>query len=265
MTIHFLKADAVAALKANVKNNIKYYDSPDNEWIYTYFDGENPFADYKFQIEDFQLVMPETPGVETGKYDVENAIRLYSAMKVISDTQATDERLWAGLCHGDFWDYVHCRWKTVKMGQNPASTITSRYFLNNKDEGTRLSLFANTVSRLWWLGRLTYDETRQDPFELTRYWETEFTTKLWMFHSNYMGNPILVRGLISALIALENDGFAIKGRKSNIYRQASQYLNVLGGTHIVDYFTEQEIKEKILYHMWGLIGRRPPVHSIKSN
>lgn len=59
MTIHFLKADAVAALKANVKNSIKYYDSPDNEWIYTYFDGENPFADYKFQIEDFQLVMPE--------------------------------------------------------------------------------------------------------------------------------------------------------------------------------------------------------------
>ena len=77
LVIHFLKADSVAALKATVKDNIKCYDSPTNEWVYTYFDDENPFAEYKIQMEDFQLV---TTDANTGKCDIENAIRLYSSL-----------------------------------------------------------------------------------------------------------------------------------------------------------------------------------------
>lgn len=256
MVIHFLKEDSLTALKTTVKDHIRFYESPKNEWIYIYFDKENPFAEYKIQIEDFQFITAE---INTGKSDVENAIRLYSSMKMLSDTQATDERLWAGLCHGDFWEYMYCRWKSDVKSRDLVSTITSRYFLNNKD-GARRSLFINTLSRLWWLGRVTYDENRKDPFELTRYWESDFSTKLMiLFSSNYMGNPVLAHGLISALISLEKDGFSLKSKKRDTYYLASQYLNVFGGTHILDYYTEEEIKDKVLLHMWGLIDKKPPV------
>ncbi len=248
MIIHFIKEDALSALKMNVKGNIKLYELSTNRWIYDYFDGENPFAEYKLQVPDFQFC--------NNKNDVENAIRLYTAMKDLTDTQASDERLWAGLCHSDFWEFLHERWKEDKIRTNPESIVLGRYFLNTKN-GVRRALFGNTLSRLWWLGRLTYDEKRKDPFELTRYWEKDFSTKFFiLFSSNFMGNREITKGLISALMALEKEDFTVGARKRDIYYQASQYLNIYGGTHILDYYTAEEIKEKILRYMRGLAGKR---------
>lgn len=255
MVVHFLNEDALAALKTNVKGNIKRYDDPTNDWIYEYFDGESPFIEYKMQINDFQFCNSADEKNEDSKNDAENAIRLYSAMKCLSDTQATDERLWSGLCHGDFWEYMHTRWKESKFNRDPASSLLWRYFFNMKG-GIRRALFRNTLSRLWWIGRLTYDESRKDPFELTRYWEEDFSTKsLILFSSNYMGNAEITRGLISALIDLEHDGFSLGTRKRDIYYQASQYLNIYGGTHILDYYTADEIKEKVLKYMCELADK----------
>lgn len=42
--------------------------------------------------------------------EAENAIRVYSNLKFLTDSQASDERLWAGLCLGPFWTYVQYRW-----------------------------------------------------------------------------------------------------------------------------------------------------------
>lgn len=156
MVIHFLKADGLAALKTNVKEHVKLYENPTNDWIYEYFDGDNPFAEYKLQIEDFQFSDAKNQNHDSAKNDVENAIRLYSAMKGLSDTQAADERLWAGLCHGDFWEYMHNRWEGSRFYGDPVSGLLWRYFFNTKS-GVRRALFRNTLSRLWWLGRLTYD------------------------------------------------------------------------------------------------------------
>lgn len=43
MVIHFLKEDCLTALKTNITGNIKHYSEPINDWIYEFFDGENPF------------------------------------------------------------------------------------------------------------------------------------------------------------------------------------------------------------------------------
>lgn len=258
MVIHFLKEDSLAALKANAKGNMKYYENPENHWIYEYFDGDNPFAEYKLQIGDFQFRDTGNLKRDGAKNDVENAIRLYGAMKGLSDTQAADERLWAGLCHGDFWEYLHNRWAGNRFRGDPETLLLRRYFFHTRS-GARRALFMNTLSRLWWLGRLTFDEKRKDPFELTRYWEEDFSTKsLILFSSNYTGNAEITRGLISALIEMERSGFSLGTKKRDTYYQASQYLNVYGGTHILDYYNAEEIKEKVLRYMWGLAGRVPP-------
>ncbi len=258
MVIHFMKEDCLAALKVNVKGNLKQYENLTNEWIYEFFEGDTPFAEYKVPVESIQLDTGQSGEKEKGRQDVGNAIRLYSAMKNLSDTQAADERLWAGLCHGDFWTYMNKRWEGFKPSRDPVSSILWRYFFNGKSS-VRRALFRNTLSRLWWLGRLTYDSERKDPFELTRYWEEDFATKsLILFSSNYMGNPKLTQGLISALMELDKQGFAYGSGKREVYYTASQYLNVFGGTHILDYFTADEIRERVLYYMRGLAGGKVP-------
>lgn len=249
MKIHFLTEDALIALKTNIPLHLKYYKYRTNDWIYEYFEGNNPFMEYQSELEKFSLEVNDAG--DLGKQDVKNVIVLYSAMKSLSDTQATDERLWAGLCHGDLWDYLHRRFNVENSGNNNEKDIKARYFFG---QNKKRSLIVNPLSKLWWIGRLTYDKDRKDPFELTKYLENDFATKsLVIFSNNYMGNHNISIALLSALSRLEKEGFSIKGRrKRDIYYEATKYLNVLGGTYILDYFTKEEIEDKVIKYLKGL-------------
>ena len=249
MKIHFIKDDALTALKTNIAANTNNYRKPTNEWIYDYFQGEKPFVEFKLEVEDFALV--DSSDGDVGKTDVRNAITLYSAMKNISDTQATDERLWAGLCHGEFWDYVGKRWNAQNSCSLKQQDLLTHYFFG---QDKKRSLITNTLSKLWWLGRLTYDQSRADPFELTHYFENDFSTKtLVIFSNNFMSNKNIATGLISALADLENENFSLhKGGKREIYYAATKYLNILGGTVILDMFSPDEIKTKVINHLKSL-------------
>ena len=252
MVIHFLKEDCLTALKANIAGNLKHYSEPTNDWVYEFFDGENPFQEYKFQIDDFQFDTEIGVDHDLSKQDVENVIRLYSAMKNLTDTQASDERLWAGLTHGDFWNYMYQRWNIRKTSGDPIILNQTRYFFR-ATYGGRRALFINSLARLWWIGKLTYCRERKDPFELTRYMNEDFATKsLVLFSSNYTSSPNVVHGLFEALLTLEKEGFSYGKKSRDVYYQATRYLNIFGGTHILDYYSEEEIKNKALNYMHSL-------------
>ena len=76
-----------------------------------------------------------------------------------------------------------------------------------------------------------------------------------IFSNNYISNKNIMIGLLSALRYLDSIGFSIKGKqKRDVYLSATKYLNVLGGTYILDYFTSEEIEEKIIKYMKSLKG-----------
>lgn len=234
MKLYFLKEDALETLRGNIRKNLKNYTHPINEWIVEYFQGQSPFIEYKISVADFTLDMLSDKPEET---DIENIKRIYTNMKVLTETQATDERLWSGLAHGVFWEYMHYRWSKNIPNE---SEINNRYFFG---QSKRRSLIRNTISRLWWIGKLTYDESRKNPFELTEYLKNDFTTKtLMLFSSNYSSNPVIVRALLSSLLEYEKQGIEINRETFN---EIIKYLNVLGGTFILDYLGEQELKNKI--------------------
>lgn len=251
MKVHFLTENALEALRTNLRGNLKHYADDTNDWIYDYFGADNPFIEYKQEFPDFQLTFNTSD--DFGKIDVNNTITLYSAMRSLTDTQATDERLWSGMCHSDFWGFLNERWQVKSYHDIKDTNIMTRYFFaHNK----KRSLVTNSLAKLWWIGRLTYDENRTDPFELTKYLATDYSTKsLVIFSNNYISNSTVAIGLFSALKHLEDDGYKIKGKTSReIYYEATKYLNVLGGTYILDYFTSEEIKEKVIKYMKSLKG-----------
>lgn len=251
MKVHFLTANALEALRVNCKENLKHYADNNNEWIYDYFDTEIPFKEYKQDFPEFKLSFNSAD--EIGKTDVDNTIELYTAMKILTDTQATDERLWAGMCHCDFWNFLQERWQVNNYHDLKNSNIMVRYFFaHNK----KRSLITNSLAKLWWVGRLTYDSTREDPFELTKYLVNDYATKvLVIFSNNYISNHEITIGLFSALKYLEDNGYMIKGKTSReVYYEATKYLNVLGGTYILDYFTSDELRDKIVKYMKTIKG-----------
>lgn len=251
MKVHFLTENALEALRVNLNGNLKHYSDKSNDWIYSYFGEESPFVEYKQEFPEFKLLFNVDDDV--GKSDVKNTIILYSAMKSLTDTQATDERLWSGMCHCDCWDFLQTRWQIKDYHDLSDTNVRTRFFFG---QNKKRSLITNSLSKLWWCGRLTYDEQREDPFELTKYLIDDYATKmLIIFSNNYISNHDITVGLFSALKYLEDIGYKIKGKnRRNIYYEATKYLNVLGGTYVLDYFTSEELEQKIVKYMMSIKG-----------
>ena len=170
--------------------------------------------------------------------EAENVKRIYGHFRFLSDSQASDERLWAGLCLGPFWNYVKYRWdidKKCTVGN------VQQHFLFGF--GARRSLTRNALSRLWWIGRLTYDEKRSDPWELTKFVCESSDYIMHILERNTSNNPAIIRPFLGAIIEAKAQGLPID---TNIVGELAKYLNLLGGIYILDCLPEQRIYDKIL-------------------
>ena len=127
--------------------------------------------------EEADLLLPEEGG---DNFDIANTKIIYNAYKNLTETQASDPRLWVYLTHIQYWSYMRKRWPLEKFEEDTeledekqevkdkkVRFIEWRYHL--KTSNTR-RLLRNGISRLWWYGYMTYDQnqTSGDPFELTK-------------------------------------------------------------------------------------------------
>jgi len=234
MKMFFLEEDSLLELKSNLPQIVDKFALPDSTWIEEFF-GHSPFRESKFIVEDFSLDMSQDKPFLT---EFENVHRVYKRLNFLSDSQASDERLWAGLCLTSFWSYTQYRWEiAAKCTQ---SNIEQHFFFGF---GARRSLTRNAVSRLWWIGRLTYDETRDDHYELTKFVCENSDYIMHVLERNTSNNPMIIKAFLSAVIAARKEGVPIN--TDNI-GDLSKYLNILGGTYILDCLPEQVIYDKIL-------------------
>ena len=241
MKLHFMKDDALAYFKQNVQYNKSYYLNKGNDWIFEKYNESTPLIEFKNEFPDFKL---DISAKNPGDTDYTNVKTLYTALKNLTDTQASDERFWVGLSHGDLWEYTQYRCK-LNAENISESKILTNYFFN---QGNKRSLIVHPIARLWWVGRLIFDEEAKDPFRALEYMKVDFSTKVYtLFSSNYTNNPKITRALLTAITDLETQGYKIKTLE---YRELIRYVNLLGGIIILDYLSEDELKEKIKKHYY---------------
>lgn len=231
MKLVFLSGDNISAIKSNL-NQLRGKFGEGNGWIVDFFDGKSPFIATKYEVEDFQLDMSQEDPFLT---EYENVRRVYTRLKFLPDSQASDERFWAGLCLGPFYDYVKYRWKID--GNSSAEKIKQHFFFGF---GARRSLTRNALSRLWWIGRLTYDEKRE--YELTQFVCENADNIMHILERNTSNNPDIVKSFIAAIIDAKKTGKQIN---TDDIGELSKYLNLLGGTYILDCLPASVIYDKI--------------------
>lgn len=244
MKIHFMTDEMLTFLKGNVETNLPHYQG-DNHWVEQLGEekGIKTFLPFKMEVPDFTL---DTTNEKPERSDYENVKILYTALKNISDSQATDERLWAGLAHGDCWDFMMYRWATAEKVP-PLLTVQGNFFFHHS---RKRSLIRQSLARMWWVGRSTYDEAAaqqgEDPFQALEYLKVDFSTKvLSLFSSNFTNNPVICRSILKAIVQIEND----MGKLSrDSFFELIRYVNLLGGIIILDYLTEEELIEKVVKH-----------------
>lgn len=234
MKLQFVSYDNIDAIKSNLPVWVNQFKEDSSDWLTTEL-GNALLSDTKFaEAPDFALDMSEEKPFMT---EAENVKRVYGNLRFLSDSQASDERLWAGLCLGPFWKYVKYRWEIDK--KCTVSNVQQHFMFGF---GARRSLTRNAISRLWWIGRLTYDETRTDPWELTRFVCENADYIMHILERNTSNNPTIIRSFLSAIIDARKNGLQID---TNIVGDLAKYLNLLGGIYILDCLPEKKIYDKI--------------------
>lgn len=234
MRITFMEEESLLTLKSNLENIYHRFALPTAEWVCKYF-GRSPFLETRYKVEKFDLDMSQEKPYLT---EFENVRRVYNRLGFLSPSQASDERLWSALCINHFWKYTQYRWNIVS--RCTAKNVKDHFFFGFSP---RRSLTRNAISRLWWIGHLTYDEQRSDPWELTQFVCENADYVLHILERNTSNNHMIVRAFITALIEARNDGYRID---TNVVGELSKYLNLLGGTYILDCLPEDVLRVKIL-------------------
>jgi hypothetical protein len=240
MNVMYIKENALEQLKTNINNNIDKY-LLDESWINEYLKSlgwEEWSIQSRLYMNDVNLVVESA---DRGKNDAENAKRIYSALKDITLTQASDERLWTYLTHVKYWDYMKSRWNVeTRLEGNTKNFITERYFFASNRQR---ALVRNGISRLWWYGYVSYDESRDNHFELTEFLLSKQDLATSLMERQYSNNRDFIIATLTVLKEYEQIIPSILTKKP--IQALTKYIQHIGGVSILDALEREDIKKLV--------------------
>lgn len=230
MYARFIKQEDVEKLYANISELHKKVVVA-GKTLEEYLGKEKVVLDSNITVEDFTLDMSDEDAVST---DLENVKRVYKAMMGLSNSQASDERIWIAYAFDVCKSYMSYRWPAKEE-----STINNRWLFGYT---AKRSLFRHGIARLWWIGRCTYDNKRTDPFELTAYVINKQDIINQLLDIGFNGNKELVLAVIEALRDSEKEGKVV-GREE--IRSISRHINSLASMYLIDTLSREEVYSKV--------------------
>ena len=235
MRIKFIAEEGLIAAKSNYSEIFRQILKKKSTDLPTLLGDATAIKDSSIEVEEFSFDMSQDRPSTT---DVENIRRVYNHMKGMSESQASDERIWVAFTLYQGLDYMRYRW----MPDNADDKFDRFFFKNAKVGYSKRPLFRNGIARLWWIGYHTYDSKRANPYELT-----EFICKDQDYINNlldigFASNPTISRAVIGAVYDAEKSGVTVN---RDLVRSVSQYVNLLGGIYILDCLSFDEIYDKV--------------------
>ncbi|WP_405081712.1 DUF6339 family protein [Paenibacillus chitinolyticus] len=237
MELSYISDSSLEELKVNIISNLEKYKE-EEVWVDKYFEATTWNFPSKIRIENIDLHMPQSSTIH---FDFENTKKIYASMKGLSILQATDERLWVYLTHTIFWKYMRKRWPVESYldKDKPVEAIKERYFfMANRDR----ALIRNGIARLWWYGYVSYDESREDPFELTKVLLSKLDIAQSLLERSFSRNPDITKAVLSVLKQKEHESSFIDREN---FRSLMMYINQLGGVTILDTLAQEDLEELI--------------------
>lgn len=233
MKIKYISEQDLLSLKANCATIYKELIIKKNNDLSKLMDKKELFKESNIEIKDFKLDMSKSKE-QAPLTDLENIKRVYNNMRGITDTVASDERIWVALALTDYYEYMIYRWEPKKE-----EDLKNRFFFNYSEQR---SLFRNGLARLYWIGKVTYDKQREDPFELTSFLCRDQDYIENLCGRNIFNNQNVIIPTIAALCDSEKEGIKIN---RDVVRNITKYINILSGVFLVDALSQNEIYTKI--------------------
>lgn len=229
-----LKSDYLSELKAQIPQNKDSYMNNDI-WIDSYFNLS--VIDKESIDKPIELILP----TEDNKFDYENIRLLYGALKDLSLSLASDERVWSYMTHITYWDYMRKRWPLEEVNEKNSKEnyIKTHYFYGEKPRNR------NGIARLWWIGHITYDDSLNNPFELTEFMlkQDQDLTRMIMESPTIARNKIAVKVILKSIIKLQSEIPNFNIRK--FIRHAAKYFNYRGSVTLWDSLEPQDVEKAV--------------------
>lgn len=242
MKLQIMTEKALIFIKENIASLMIHYINNEDPQVWLRIKlGQPPFVEIDaIEFEEFELFMDEK---DPSTYDIDNIKLFYTKLKSINDSFASDERLWAGLAHTHFYSYMQKRWdlKSLSEKAQQKSVINHYFFQPNRQR----SYMINTLARLWWFGRKTYQSEKiENPFEILDYISHDINGYgFTMFGSNWSNNSRTLMLFFDGIIKYTSEtGLKVKRVPFN---NALKYINMLGGVYFLDSCDKEFIVDKI--------------------
>nr|MCR5522731.1 hypothetical protein [Clostridia bacterium] len=224
MKLKIMTFDAIEYIKKNISELTDHYKNGDNpeEWIKK-ATGKPAFIEVpELEFDDFDLFISESYPSST---DAMNIKLLYSKFSGLNDSFASDERLWAGLAHTVFYDYMRKRWPKDYNCQ----AILNHFFFNG---GRPRCYMINSIARLWWLGKKTIFLEDDNPNVIIDYISHDINGYAFtLFGSNWSNSERTLKQFFKAVFEFEKESQEKIGRE--LFNDTLKYTNCLCGIYII--------------------------------
>lgn len=244
MLLSCFTEEAYDRLLSSISDNTEKYLS-DEEWLPAFFDGQNNY--YLKSSVDVQKFNPYySPGkkdtLQKTREDLVNVRLMYESFRQLSPLQASNKYLWTYLCHAvpEYRTYIQDRW----MQDERENTIRTRFFVTSADSLRN----DNALSRLWWAGYLTYDESNHNHYALTEILLTNQTIWTDVMDTFNCMNRNRMFGVLTAIrdfSAELNDNEGI----TEYFRECKKYLNHYAAVTTLEFLDKEEIRDLAYNYM----------------
>lgn len=249
MRLQYLLEPAYDELTDGIEANRELYEL-DTDWIGEFFSGKKYSKESSIELPKPDLYIK--PGVtsdeEKSQEDLTNVKILYDAFSGLEPLQATNKYLWTYLAHVTYRKYVIHRW----MPATTSATIRTRFFVTN----TARSVFDNAISRLWWYGYVSYDETNpKNPYHLTDILLMNQTICTDYVDTGYSQNRVIGKGVLMALKEFSTELGPREGI-TEYFRSFNKYFNRYGAVSSLDFLSSDDVYAIAVEYMEKLRSER---------
>lgn len=233
INIKYMSDETYETLRINLESYIENFINypQDSSWVYG-VTNENTFVTKKFTIDDFQLRIPKDN--KDRLTEIENSITLYEHLKDLPMYVLTDVRFWNWIYFEKCYEVV-LKIMPVSIG---SAVIKDHWLL-----GGRRGLFFGVLSRTYFRVMLTVDESKEDPYELTRFAiesPERFRNLSWRTFSS---QKHIVMGALKAEKQIYDEYGDIE--KSKYFTEIAKHISKLGSVRFLDVMDENDIYEHV--------------------
>lgn len=243
--VKFMSDETLETLRVNLNGLIQnFIDNPkDSSWI-TSLTDERTFITKKFIIDDFKLKIPKNSKDKVK--EIENSIILYEHLKDLPRYVLTDERFWNWINFEKGYEVA-----LLMMPVTIGSSVIKNHWLFT--QGKRRGLFFGVLSRAFLRVMLTVDNSKEDPYELTKFViekPERFRNLSWRTFSS---QKHIVTGTLKAEKQLYKEYGNIE--KTKYFTEIAKDVSKYGSVNLIDIMNENDIYEYVYNKYRGMIKK----------